>query len=50
MGTQKGLFDPPHKNKSISLLTLKPGQFLSSTQNQVNFDANNEVNAISIPL
>ena len=42
-------FWPPHKNKSISVLTLNPCQFLSPTQNQANFDPSTDVKSISIP-
>ena len=34
---------------SILVLTLKPSQLISSTQNQVNFDPNADVRSISIP-
>ena len=42
-------FYPRKKNKSISVLTLKPSQFLSPTQDQVNFDPKTEVKSILIP-
>ena len=45
----KAKVEPHTKNVSISVLTLKPSQFMSPTQNQVNFDPKTEVKSVSIP-
>ena len=40
---------PAQKNMSISVITLKPSQFLSPAQKQANFDPNTEVKSILDP-
>ena len=46
---KQGQFWSRTKTALISVLTLKPSQFLLFIQNQVNFDPNTEVESMSIP-
>ena len=46
---EKKKIDRRTKNMSVSILTLKPSQFISPTQNQVNFGPNIEIKSISMP-